>query len=225
MPAGFIGASLTPIPSTSNVVGEQDAHPNSEIGFKFVAHQKRSSVEMEDELTSLEAPPTKQQLSENKLFQQFGSLHIDKDDVCQDEEFVDQDEETSATNTGGVSQSRREFDRYVYLLFKDKESKSNLFAQQSATNSLVDRLLRKEREKLSKAVILWSPPLKDSFQMVDSDSDDDFTYKDHRDFLKSSKHSATISDALTTTEISDDDVHISMDASSIAEPNDQMFVE
>lgn len=181
-------ASLTHIPHpivqpSTPITAYHSHHSN--------AQHKRSSIEMEDELTTQEAPPTKQQLSENKLFDRFGSLKLDGErlqavdidlvDTDQANDDVDVDDSQPMAKTMSAN-DREEFNRYVYLLFKDKNSDSGF---PSTSNSAVERLIREEREKLSKAVILWNPPPKNFVTEVSSDDDDeDFTYKDHRDFLK-----------------------------------------
>lgn len=150
---------------------------------------------MEDDLTEKEAPPTKQQLSESRLFKRFGSLQLNGDLALgtkedDDEEIVEVGSDDSDSDSGGrivdsKQVDRKEFNRYVYLLFKDKKP-NNLF--NDGTPSAMDRLIRDERDKLTKAVILWTPPMRDSFvnTTVDNDSDDDeIRYNDHRDFLKS----------------------------------------
>lgn len=172
--------------------------------YNTTTQRKRSSMEMEDELTTKEAPPTKQQLSESKLFKRFGSLQIgntldldnafnrnlsgdpspfdDADDEADDD---DNDEETIKCKN-----IRRDFDRYVYLLFKDKKSNSGNFPQLEHSG-MMDRLIRDEREKLSKAVILWTPPVKYNVELAETDSDEEeFKYNDHRDFLKSRRKPA-----------------------------------
>jgi len=203
-------------------------------------------METDDELIKKEAPPTKRQLSENKLFEQFGSLRIDARNFYQDEENPsnsstkvpgnsddDADNQSSEPNDP-YTIARREFDRYVYLLFRDKTSNSP-FPQQprSSSNLLMDRIIRDEREKLSKAVILWSPPLKDSLQFDGgtSDDDEDFQYKDHRDFLKDpNSQAATTDDPMMMIEPSDADDGAESSSksqlpSSPIDPDDVMLIE
>jgi hypothetical protein len=165
-------------------------------------HQKRSSMEMEDEMTEKEAPPTKQQLSESRLFKRFGSLQLDGETTAKGD---DQDDEIDSDDSDdgrlvSSNQDRKEFDRYVYLLFKDKKS-NNLFTDSQSL--AMDRLIRDERDKLNKAVILWNPPMKNIFVNEPSDSDDDeeITYKDHRDFLKNRTGD---DDSIIITEVQDD---------------------
>lgn len=181
-------SSLTPIP-----VGQQAATIS---GFNLT-HQKRGSEDMEDEIIRLEEPPTKQLLSEQKLFKQFGSLHLDKDEDVSSSyqvEYPDDsdcsDDESPSKCNQEPSSEREQFNRYVYLLFKDKKSNAASFGP---TDNAIDRIVREEREKHSKAVILWTPPLKNSlYGNSDSDGDDEeFNYTDHKDFLKSNPVSMT----------------------------------
>lgn len=170
------------------------------------AHLKRGSSDMEDDdLIKIEEPPTKQLLSEQRLFKQFGSLHLNKDEDAlhyqveyPDEEGSSDDETDNASSQ--KSSEREQFSRYVYLLFKDKKSNAASFGP---TDNAIDRLVREQREKHSKAVILWTPPLKSCIGEVndDSDSDDEVRYTDHRDFLKSNTQN---SDSITITEIVED---------------------
>lgn len=198
--------SLTHI-STSSPLSQAQLDTRSSFNHAF--HQKRNSIEMEDdEQVKKEEPPTKQQLSENRLFTRFGSLHLDEE-ICDVSCLDDGDESDSSDDdkipSNSYARGRREFSRYVYLLFKDKKTSRPL----SPTNNAIDRLIREEREKLSKAVILWSPPPKVSFfdnTANDSDDEEDLKYSDHRDFLKSieTDHSITITevtDELCDTEI------------------------
>lgn len=186
-------SSLTHMPHSPNFIGRP-----SPVSFKFsdqpIQH-KRSSIEMEDDLTTKEAPPTKQQLSENILFDRFGSLQLDGErgqvdiaDVDDTEEIDSSDDNDQPTIVPACNDDRREFNRYVYLLFKDKNS-GNPFS--AAANGAVERLIREEREKLSKAVIVWTPPQKPN-TYNDSDDDDDLKYTDHRDFLKRPPASSVI---------------------------------
>lgn len=169
------------------------------IGPEPTLQQKRSSLEMEDELVKVEEPPTKQQLSENRLFKRFGSLQLDGEAIEADLELNgDRESSDSPDEDPGpsdqYSQGRKAFSRYVYLLFKDKKS-DNLFSK--SNSSAVDRLIREEREKLNKAVILWNPPLKDSFlaeTVGDSDDDEELNYKDHKDFLRNPDDSIIITE-------------------------------
>lgn len=166
---------------------------------------KRSSLEMEDEpitIDDIEPPATKQVLTERKLFKQFGSLHLDpapKSTHSDDSDDSDSaDTETSGSEKKSIFvQGREEFQRYVYLLFKDKNHKSPVAPSYDA----IERLAREEREKLSKALVLWNPRMRSFFnqddQSDDSDSDDNVTYKDHTDFLKDkfkSENSVIITD-------------------------------
>lgn len=193
----FVSTSLTQLPPV------QQTSPSSYPDLLRPLHQKRSSVEMEDDLTVKEAPPTKQQLSENKLFKRFGTLQLDGEKLTglsQDEELDSDSSDDSVGKEPG--QDQKDLNRYVYLLFKDKKS-NNLFNE--STSGAMDRLIRDEREKLSKAVILWSPPLKDSLinslDQDDDDDDDEFSYTDHRDFLKEPKLD---DDSIIITEVEDD---------------------
>lgn len=124
--------------------------------------QKRSSLEL-DEGRSLLQPPSKQLLSEMKLFKKFGSLKLDgvhdgesNRDSSDDEDDCDHFE----VQEGHVShRSNRELRRYVYLLFKETNNKSIMPLLLDET---FDVIARQEREKLSKAVIPWTPPLIDN---------------------------------------------------------------
>lgn len=185
-------SSLTPIPVTEQVASTSTLDQ---------MHQKRGSEDMDDEIIKLDEPPTKQLLSEQKLFKQFGSLHLDIDeDLGYRVEYPDDsdgsDDDSDNKSNQGPSSEREQFNRYVYLLFKDKKSNAASFGP---TDNAIDRLVREEREKHSKAVILWTPPLKDSFYgNNESDSEDEeFNYTDHKDFLKSSP-------VMTMTEITEE---------------------
>lgn len=176
--------------------------------------QKRSSIEMEDDQIITDEPPTKQLLSEKKLFQQFGSLNIDGnidssiniDEYDSDDSDEDDRSQKIASNVSG----REEFNRYVYLLFKDKKNDGVPFG---TANDTLDRLAREERNKLSKAVILWSPPNKNNniFGNLEQNDDDDdnegdedeeFQYADHTDFLRKPLRRNS---SITITEVHDDD--------------------
>lgn len=146
---------------------------------------------MEDDQFLADEPPTKQLLSENRLLRQFGSLNIDgKVNIVQPPEEDGNnstDDQQGPDTSGGSGQKtsasdREEFNRYVYLLFKDRKTDG---LSSTSSDSLISRLAREERDKLSKAVVLWSPPLKDNYltgeQAEDSD-DEEFRYKDHNDF-------------------------------------------
>lgn len=170
--------------------------------------QKRSSIEMEDDQIITEEPPTKQLLSEKKLFRQFGSLNIggninltNKIDEYNSDDY-DEDDERSQKTASDAS-GREEFNRYVYLLFKDKKNDGTPFR---AVDSTLERLGREERDKLSKAVILWNPPtIFGNVEEIDDDSgdeDDEFKYKDHKDFLRKPLKR---NNSLTITEVYDDD--------------------
>lgn len=183
-------------------------HPPS---YQPVYHYptKRSSIEMEDELTTKEAPPTKQQLSENTLFQRFGSLQLGSSLASSDQaaDVVDYDSDDSDDNRSTSREGkpvisandRKEFDKYVYLLFKDKKAAGQY---PIVANSAVERLIREEREKLSKAVILWNPPPKNTIYHLDDSDDvdgddedeDEFRYNDHKDFLKKPSNSVVITE-------------------------------
>jgi hypothetical protein len=67
----------------------------------------------------------------------------------------------------------------------------------------MDRLIRDERDKLNKAVILWNPPMRDFFvnEVPDSDDDDEIKYTDHKDFLKKQPGD---DDSIIITEVTDD---------------------
>lgn len=83
-------------------------------------------------------------------------------------------------------QDGEEIRKYVYLLFKDKHDDKTPFG---SYNTTLDRLARDERDKLSKAVVLWNPPVKYNFcgTLNEEDEDEDeeeFKYSDHKDFLK-----------------------------------------
>lgn len=231
----FTTTSLTPIPSSDSSINKFTS-PLPPFSDGFLPHQKRSSMEMEDDLTKKEAPPTKQQLSETKLFKQFGSLHIDneqlnKEDKIEVENAEDSDTEDVTLDSNVLDDAkcrnvRREFENYVYLLFKGKDSRSpNPLPQQSGTSAILDRMLRDEREKLSKAVILWSPPLKDSFQVAEDSDDEEFVYTDHKDFLK---RPTDQDDSIIITEISDSEdagPASSMEATPLADSDDVMAIE
>lgn len=185
---------------------------------------KRSSFEMElDEQVSMETPlqeeptnkftdvkplrpPQKQLLTEHKLFKKFGSLHLDpnlsKAISTSDSDESDEDNNiTYKDSKSTFAQGREEFQRYVYLLYKDTNSKSG--NRVPLTNSLatIERLAREEREKLSKALVLWNPPIENHFNTKSSlpntgyegdksnsssDDDDDISYVDHTSFIKKS---------------------------------------
>lgn len=206
------GATLTQIPP--------QPMPNIEPNDQTLNH-KRSSFEMEDELTTQEAPPTKQQLSENKLFQRFGSLHLSNEFNSRDTaEEIECDSDSDAeldpkpSSSSAEPNDRKEFNRYVYLLFKDKKLNGQY---PTISNSAVDRLIREDREKLSKAVILWNPMPKE-WEIKDYSTDEDeeeFTCYTN-DFFKASKSSVVI------TEVGDDGDPIDVDPTSI-EPDDVML--
>lgn len=157
--------------------------------------QKRTSVEMEDDTITTSQPPTKQLLSESKLFKQFGSLQLNQDFLksgrgsSSESDDSDEDNISQGVPLTSQDQSRDEFNRYVYLLFKDRNHQGE--RPFSSSNSPLDRLAREERDKLSKAVVLWTPPPKHNlFGQQDDDedqsstSDDELSYRDHKDFLK-----------------------------------------
>lgn len=192
-----------PHTQTSTLLPPSKTQLNIQSSSSQAFHQKRSSIAIEDdEQIRKEEPPTKQQLSENILLTQFGSLHLGEENYsvsCLDAEDESGSSDEDKILTSRYARGRREFNRYVYLLFKDKKADGLL----SPTDNAIDRLTREEREKLGKAVILWSPPLKDSFldnTANDGDDEEGLRYSDHRDFFKSieTNHSITI------TEITDE---------------------
>lgn len=146
---------------------------------------KRSSREMDD-YEDILRPATKQQLTERKLFEQFGSLHLDSISRADSSNSDDDSDDSNSSHSRKLStfvESRQEFQRYVYLLFKDKKS------SMGKTYDAIERLAREERDKLSKALVLWNPPVKHNFNQEFDDADDvssgeEFTYSDHTDFLK-----------------------------------------
>lgn len=174
---------------------------------------------MEDEQIMADEPPTKQLLSEKKLFRQFGSLNIDGNtdhsdsinNIDSDDSDEDDRSQIKLANKYSNAPGREEFNRYVYLLFKDKKNDGIPF---KPTNSALDRLAREERDKLSKAVILWSPPTKnqnsifgnveenDDNETEEEDEIEEFKYTDHKDFLRKP---LTRNSSLTITEVFDDD--------------------
>lgn len=180
-----------------------------------VQHHKRSSIELEDDMLVAEEPPTKQLLSEKKLFRQFGSLQIDPSFAntsnLNDDDSSDSDD-SSTHPSAPSSKSREEFNRYVYLLFKGKSKDQTSFVP---SNHTLARLAREEREKLSKAVVLWSPPIRNRFFDDNDVSDDDeteFRYKDHTDFLKTPPTSTThhlSNQIVTITELTEDETKTS----------------
>lgn len=154
---------------------------SSDVPIEKASNHKRSSVELEDDFIRAYEPPTKQLLSERRLFKKFGSLQIDgvaeSNRGCPGEENSDDSEEDS-------SEERQDFNRYVYLLFKDKKNSGESFAPGC---SGLERLAREERDKLSKAVVLWNPPVKNFLSDPvgeDESEDEEFKYTDHKDFLK-----------------------------------------
>lgn len=173
--------------------------------------QKRTSVEMDEETIAAPEPPTKQLLSETKLFKQFGSLQLNQESLMagqnssSDSDDSDEDTKSRSTLSPSQGQSRDDLNRYVYLLFKDRNHQgSRPFA---SSNGALDRLAREERDKLNKAVVLWTPRPKLNFGQQDetednSSSDEELTYNDHTDFLKKPANQA-----LTITEIFDSPPH------------------
>lgn len=194
---------------------EQSPHESIQFGRQHHDQQqqnqrippnKRSSVEMDDIISDdIDEPPTKQLLSEQKLFKKFGSLQIDghntrhnNPDSNSDDDDSDSsnDDNQPKTYTSMTDSEKEDLNRYVYILFKDKKNDDYLRAGSSGSshfkhlhcNTALDRLAREERDKLNKAVVLWNPRI-NIFKLTnqndtDSDSDEEFTYKDHRDFLK-----------------------------------------
>lgn len=184
------------ITATSFDKGIISNHPSLTAMSPQPTHAKRTSFELDDPADMVNEPATKQLLTERKLFKQFGSLQLDSipnlSNQSSDSDDSEEDDIMSgASKKSTFVQSREEFQRYVYLLFKDKNRKSPM----THTYDTIERLAREERDKLSKALVLWNPPSKhnffDQFQgseglSVDSDSsdDDDMKYSDHTDFLK-----------------------------------------
>lgn len=125
-----------------------------------------------------EQPPSKQILSERNLFKKFGSLNLTGLHMAEHPNNDDDDDQDSEGGTRSQSTGdqvdQEEFNKYVYLLFKDIEGNQskNPFKQFSA-GSAIDRLAREERDKLSKAVILWSPPVRNRFCNNSDDDDED----------------------------------------------------
>lgn len=147
---------------------------------------KRRSIELEDDSMIVDEPPSKQLLSEKNLFKKFGSLQIGGSGAAATtavklkDDDDDDDEEPRSRTVSSDSVAQEEFNRYVYLLFKDIESSSPAPFEFSNSNSPIDRLVREERDKLSKAVILWSPPIGNRFCSV-SDSDEENTELETQD--------------------------------------------
>lgn len=182
---------------------------------------KRSSVEMMDEHVQAAEPPTKQLLSEKKLFKQFGSLQLNPklNDASLLNGDEDSDEDLDDSGTTEVSnlqgQNREEFNRYVYLLFKDKKKDGKFLP----SNNTLDRLAREERDKLNKALVLWNPPIKNNFydSNEDSSDDDELQYKDHRDFLKRPQTNSDRYDSVIITEITDSSESGNQDGTQLAD--------
>lgn len=194
------GPAADPLPSSLTHLPSIES-PNAK---SLDIPQKRGSADMEeDDFIKMEEPPTKQLLSEQKLFKQFGSLQLDKDEDASQYQVEYPDEEGSSddetcSTSDQKSSEREQFNRYVYLLFKDKKSNAASFGP---TDNAIDRLVREERERHSKAVILWTPPLKNCFGECDGESDSDdeeLKYTDHRDFLKSNSQT---NESFTITEV------------------------
>lgn len=199
----------------------------------FDKQHKRRSIEMDDEDIQESEPPTKQFLSERKLFQQFGSLNLDGSmntmPSFTDTEISEIDEEIkkehkSVISTKTCDLGREQFNRYVYLLFKDKKDDKKFLP----SNQTMDRLAREERDKLSKAVVLWTPPPK-NFVENDSDSDDDFKYTDHKDFLKTSSSTSyrDDDDSIIITDVTDidDNKHFQTVNTVPVELDDEVMLE
>ena len=196
---------LDQVAETFNVSGSLTHIPSlAALSMDKIPPHKRSSIEMEDEQFTVDEPPTKQLLSECRLFKKFGSLQIDGNvDIASSNvassESDDSDNEGQCQASSG-NQVREEFNRYVYLLFKDKKGSNSPFVPSSYT---IDRLAREERDKLSKAVVLWNPPPRNNFSASDDEDydgdDEEFRYSDHKDFLKASKE-----DSIIITEVTDD---------------------
>lgn len=226
--------------------------------------QKRTSIEMEQDEQQMMTdsfdrdqgpiisedipplqPPKKQVLTERKLFKKFGSLHLDPNlsHSVSPNDSDDSDEDNRDTSTSTRDQGREEFQRYVYLLYKDSKSRNNNHDNNyPMSNSLaaIDRLAREEREKLSKALVLWNPPVENRFNIESSlprdneyncdgdvssngSSDDDMTYTDHTDFLKKSygsNSSVEITDV--TNELCNPSIAINDDPSCV-DPDDLMM--
>lgn len=228
---GFDSTSLTHIPVV------QRSNSSSQMGVTTVQPQKRSSVEIEDEQLREEEPPTKQQLSESKLVCRFGSLQLDvaKTDIKDDDEDIIDDEcidvdvdltgsDDKPSTSSADSSGRRELNRYVYLLFKDKKTANQL----CQNNNAVERLIREEREKLSKAVILWNPPPNSNYFNNDCDGDDDdsdeeLSFRDHRDFLKTPNRSSQ-EDSIVITEVFDNPEATQQSNTPQTNDDDVMFV-
>lgn len=146
---------------------------------------KRRSLELDDDSMIVDEPPAKQLLSEKNLFKKFGSLNICGTIATDIELDEEQDIPRSQTSSDKVAQE--EFNRYVYLVCKDIEG--NDPPQFKFSNSTMDRLAREERDKLCKAVILWSPPISNRFCSNTDDDDDtsvsgtqeDLTFSDQND--------------------------------------------
>lgn len=176
-----VSQSFSPINSLTHM--SSNSSPSTE------SYHKRSSIEMEDDQIKALEPPTKQLLSESKLFKRFGSLHLDgagveDSTVNNPDSDESEDEQPDSLSINDKTHSREEFNRYVYLLFKDKKGEDMSFAP---TNNTLDRLAREERDKLNKAVVLWNPRNK-FFEPADEDDDEEedgeLKYSDHTDFLK-----------------------------------------
>lgn len=235
----FISHTISPslMPLSTPLIQTQTQHQR----------QKRTSIEMEQDEQQMmmtdspyhqqqgpsitedclpPQPPQKQVLTERKLFKKFGSLHLDpkltqtissSDSDDSDEDNINTSASASDKDKGTFAQGREEFQRYVYLLYKDSNSRNNNHNNNypmSRSLATIERLAREERDKLSKALVLWNPPVENRFNLKSSlpqnsddncdgdvssngSSDDDFTYTDHTDFLKksySSNSSVVITD-------------------------------
>lgn len=187
-------------------------------------------------------PPTKQLLSETKLFKKFGSLHLDKchsansssnsssSDDDQDDFEMAGSSQSSQTNYDTSTADKDDINKYVYILFKDKKvnSSSPSFQNCFETNTTLDRLARQERDKLSKAVVLWNPPARNPYTVIseDDDEDEEFKYTDHRDFLKDQSRSSESNDSIIITDVTNEDNLLCNSGNSnmqTVEPDELMF--
>lgn len=154
-----------------------------------IKSKKRNSFELDDE--SIHDRPVKQFLSEAKLFKKFETIHLDKDNSMSSDNSSDSDDSLE----DNISSNRcNDLNHYVYNLYNNKTSDNNKFTNDC--NCALIRLAREEREKLNKALVLYSPPSRYNYTVSDDNNDCDDE--------KSSNVRSYNNDTLTITDVTNE---------------------
>ena len=164
--------NLTSSPSSPCGTSESKfAHPGNLQSLTFMTEspQKRTANEVDSDSGDFKA--AKQILSEKKLFEQFGSLNLDNEPALAEVS-------KNLRSSNPIPEHIKEVDLRMYVYLLNLENKG----LNVKLDPVFQRLNQLEMEKRSKALIPWTPPLKDSLytsitsastSKVDTDDDTD----------------------------------------------------